>query len=82
MGTSKLIIVSLAALIAVATAGWIVQRNLGAQKEELQTHTEHAQARPEQLSAANFPKQREIQLASRQELPDVVVSAARYAAAH
>lgn len=93
MRKSKLVSVGLAAIIAVATGGLVIQHNqlvaqaeqLGArsyqlktQKEELQARTERLQAQTEQLSAANFPQPREIQLAAQPELPDLVVSAPRF----
>jgi hypothetical protein len=74
MSTSKLITVGLAVAIAVTTGGLIVQHNHTVQKEEARP-----QAATEQ-SAAKLSKQRAIQLASQQELPDVVVSAPRYVA--
>ena len=92
MHKSKLITIGLAAVIAVATGGLIIQHNqlvaqaeqfaaigyqLKTQKEEMQARTERHQAQAEQLSAANFSKPSEIQLASQPDLPDVVVSAPR-----
>jgi len=91
MRKSNLMTVGLAAVVAVATGGLVIQHNqlvaqseqlsartfqLKAQKEELQAQTERLQAHTEQLSEANFSK-REIQLASQPELPDLVVSAPR-----
>jgi uncharacterized protein YlxW (UPF0749 family) len=93
MHKSKLITVGLAAMIALATGGLIIQHNelvaqaeqsvarsyeLKTQKEALQARTERLQARTEQLSAANSATPREIQLASQAELPDLVVSAPRF----
>jgi hypothetical protein len=75
MSTSKLITVGLAVAIAVTTGGLIVQHNHTVQKEEARP-----QEATEQSSAAKLSKQRAIQLASQQELPDVVVSAPRYVA--
>src|ERR1700681_3899400 len=94
MHKSKLITVGLAAMVALTTGGLIIQHNelvaqaeqsvarsyeLKTQKEALPPGAERLQARTEQLSAANSATPREVQLASQAELPDLVVSAPRFA---